>query len=157
MGTASYLDVLLVVSAQDGLLCPLHLGLEGLYLCGQSVNGLLEGEQTGDEASLAHKAGGGLPHPLGRGQCWPLQSVFALPSTAGLSYFNHCSKHTAPALHTLGDDVGIHGWWQTGIQSTCKPGSASLLCLFSHCSLYMPSPAANITSLLQLPGTCLPP
>lgn len=46
---------------------------------------------------------------------------------------------------------------QTGIQSACKPGSASLLCLFSHCSLYMPSPAANITSLLQLPGTCVPP
>ena len=46
---------------------------------------------------------------------------------------------------------------QTGIQSACKLGSASLLCLLSHCSLYMPSPAANITSLLQLPGTCLPP
>ena len=43
VGTATYLDVLLVVSAQDGLLCPLHLGLEGLQLCSQSVNGLLEG------------------------------------------------------------------------------------------------------------------
>lgn len=42
--TATYLDVLLIVSAQNGLLYSLHLGLEGLQLGGQSVNGLLENE-----------------------------------------------------------------------------------------------------------------
>lgn len=62
-------------------------------------------EWDGDDEPLAHKAGGGLLHPTGRGQYWVLQSVVALPNSAGSSYFDHCSKHTAPPLHTLGDDV----------------------------------------------------
>lgn len=62
-------------------------------------------EWDGDDEPLAHKAGGGLLHPTERGQYWVLQSVVALPNSAGSSYFNHCSKHTAPPLHTLGDDV----------------------------------------------------
>lgn len=74
--------------------------------------------------------------PLGEGSMLASSVCLCSTSTAGLS--------TAPALHTLGGDVPGYSR-QTGIQSAYrKPGSASLLCLFSHCSLYMPSPAANV-------------
>ena len=102
------------------------------------------GEQAGDDASLDHKAGGGLLHPLGRGQCWLLQSVFALPSTAGLSYFNHCSKHTAPALHTLGDDVRVFTAggrlaFQVHASQAQHPCSVSSLTAPSSCLLLQPT------------------
>lgn len=44
--------MLLVVSAQDGLLYPLHLGLEGLQLCSEAINGLLPKQREEEDEGL---------------------------------------------------------------------------------------------------------
>lgn len=118
---ATCLDVLLIVSAQNGLFYPLHLGLEDLQLRGQSINGLLEkgvGERWSKRGSerlevdfCSSQRGGSL------GSCIYLRS--ALLTNAALISFNHRLKHTSPisghkaftdSQSPRGQCLGVQGW-----------------------------------------------
>lgn len=146
MGTATYLDVL--CSLGSGWTPALFILAWKASSCAASpVNGLLEGEQAGDDASLAHKAGGGLPTPWGGASV----GFFSLSLL-----YQHCRlKHSPQLSIPLGAMLcqGIQGRLAFKVHASRaqRPCSAPSLT-----APYMPSPAANITSSLQLPGTCLP-
>lgn len=120
----TYLDVLLVVLSQNGLLRPPHPGLEGLQLGPQPCYGVLEKGAGGRPFKSGDKSGSHHVPVEDRFGFFSLSLIYPTGQFRA-NYFSRCSDRPSPTPCYTTSDGSLSPW-----------GLHEFFCLIFHCSCF---------------------